>query len=148
MTLILISIVIPLLTLVGIYFVVNRPLNKAFRNIWPKAIDDPRAMQMPAELIREEPRKVKSLAVGERAYIFAGHVTVSETGGAFLDDEVEIRIEAEGPLDAKIERTSDGLRLTLRGDHVPQYRRRRLYSSLTYLPVTEILIEQPKRGGE
>jgi hypothetical protein len=50
-------------------------------------------------------------------------------------------------LDAKIERTANGLRLTLRADHVPQYRRRRLYSSLTYLPIVEILIEQPKPAG-
>ena len=109
-----------------------------------KALEDPRAVLMPPELISSPPRRVKDLAIGETAYILAALVDVNERGAAFVRDELEIRSEPEDVYKNKIERLPGGVRLTLRSDNLPSYKREPLYRSLKYRPVIEIRIEEPK----
>jgi hypothetical protein len=107
-----------------------------------KILADPRAVVIPPQLLVNPPRRVADLAIGETAYILAAHVDADERGRAFLRDSIEVRSAPAGIYRDRIERTADGIRLTLRAGDLPAYRREPLYDSLRYLPVVSITIEE------
>jgi hypothetical protein len=103
--------------------------------------DDPKAAIMPAQYRKPQHQSVSDLAIGDEAYISWAEVHVNSNGRTYIAKDTKLR-DDRGWAVVKVRRETNGFIVWLKKETGP-YTERRLYASTGYLPVIQILFEEP-----